>query len=123
MSDTNLKNFKGLKASIRYQPILEEYADRCSSILRTSPNTPRGHRGKYAQGWTVKERKGRQDSSYTVWNETDWQLTHLLEHGHLITNKHNGVGWASPQPHIEDAYQKVKQPFISAMEEADIDIK
>ena len=123
MSDTNLKNFKGLKVDIDYKNIVEEYAERCSSILRTSPRTPRGYRGKYASGWTVKDKQGRQEYSAIVHNATDWQLTHLLEHGHLITNKRNGVGWASPFPHIEDAYQDVRTPFISAMEKANIDIK
>lgn len=122
MSSTNLKNFKGFKGKIHYEPIIEEYAERCCSALRVT--SPRRRRGRYAQGWTVNyDRRVGGVFGGIVWNRTDWQLTHLLENGHLIVNKRGGSGWASPVPHIENAYQKVKDPFIDAMRKADIEIK
>ena len=50
-----------------------------------------------------------------VWNATNWQLTHLLENGHVIVNKKNGVGWASAKPHIKPTYDDLKPKFVTAM--------
>jgi len=43
--------------------------------------------GDYAKGWRVEtntDGKGRVTS--LIYNETDWQLTHLLENGHANRN-------------------------------------
>lgn len=53
--------------------------------LRTS--SPR-KTGKYARGWSVKKERGSGGIyTVTVYNKTDWQLTHLLENPHEIVNK------------------------------------
>lgn len=55
------------------------------SKLRTS--SPR-KTGKYARGWSVKKERGSGGIyTVTVYNKTDWQLTHLLESPHEIVNK------------------------------------
>lgn len=41
------------------------------------------HKGRYAKGWRVKTVKGRGFISCVIHNATDYQLTHLLEKGHL----------------------------------------
>ena len=44
--------------------------------------------GKYARGWSVKKERGSGGIyTVTVYNKTDWQLTHLLENPHEIVNK------------------------------------
>lgn len=123
MSD-KLENFKGLKAEIEYESILKEYAEKCSDILRTVPEWKTRRLSKsYNSGWTVKESKGKQGTSEVVWNETNYQLTHLLEKGHLITNKRNGIGWANAYPHIDPAFQDIKSPFMKAMEDVKVKFK
>lgn len=114
MADIKLDNFKGLSFKIDMKQPIETYSNKCKEIV--SQLSPKGKRGKYAKGWQVKLSELRNgDVLAEVWNATDWQLTHLLENGHIIANKKGGVGWASAKPHIEKAYQQVKAPFIEAM--------
>lgn len=121
----NIEDFKGFKGFIYFDSVIDEYAAKCVKELKV--NSPKGkyHRQKpYAEGWETKKAKQKKGKKATfeyevvVWNATNYQLTHLLENGHLIVNKRNGVGWASAKPHIDKAYQSVKEPFIRAMEQA-----
>lgn len=70
-------------------------------------NAPR-KTGEYAKGWT--RRKGTQPGtiSYTIYNRSKPQLTHLLEHGHVK----KGGGRVEGRPHIGPAVDK----HIPAME-------
>lgn len=114
---TNLK----LSAEVIYDNIIDANAEKCVSRLKQS--SPEGTRGRYRQGWTTKKgRKTKNEYFVEVWNATDWQLTHLLENGHLIVNKRNGVGWAEAKPHIQEALDSVKPHFIAEMERAEIEL-
>lgn len=53
--------------------------------------------GSYASGWATK-RQG--DMDVVVHNRTDYQLTHLLENGHVITNKKGTYGRTHGIKHI-----------------------
>lgn len=53
--------------------------------------------GSYARGWAVKK-EGEMDA--IVHNRTDYQLTHLLENGHVIRNKKGTYGRTSGIKHI-----------------------
>lgn len=70
-------------------------------------NAPR-KTGEYAKGWT--RRKGGQPGtiSYTIYNRSKPQLTHLLEHGHAK----KGGGRVEGRPHIGPAVDR----HIPAME-------
>ena len=69
--------------------------------LRTdSPKRP--GKGQYARGWRVKREKGALGiNSVIVHNATNYQLTHLLEYGHIVRNKYGTYGRASAIPHIK----------------------
>lgn len=126
MSKTKLENFNKLEVNIEFKEIIDKFADDTVKGLRNK--SPRGHRRSktYAQGWEIKEdnRYSKKKSGIQiaygvrVWNATNYQLTHLLEKGHLIVNKKGGVGWASAKPHIDVVYNQIKEPFIRAMENA-----
>lgn len=60
-------------------------------------NTSPVKTGSYARGWAVK-REG--DMDVIVHNKTDYQLTHLLENGHVIRNKKGTYGRTHPIKHI-----------------------
>lgn len=124
MSDTKIENFKDIKVNINYEKIIDKYGqDTAKYLQRTSP---RGHRRNktYASGWEFKvDEKAKKKYGGVVWNATNYQLTHLLEKGHLIVNKKGGIGWASAKPHIENAYQHIKPNFIRAMENVDLEIE
>lgn len=113
-----------LTAQIKYDHILEQTAKRCANhLIATSPTGIRKNKN-YKYGWrVVKGRKMKNESYVEVWNATNWQLTWLLENGHLIVNKKGGVGWASAIPHIQQAIDFVKPQFIADMEKAEIDIE
>lgn len=74
----------------------------------TSPKRP--GRGYYAKGWTVKTT----GSAKIIHNRTNYQLTHLLEHGHAKA----GGGRVSGKPHIGPTEEMVIQEFTRKTEEA-----
>lgn len=127
MSDINIEHLNTFKVELKFNDIVDKYAEECVDKVRANSRAAvESHRGRYVQGWTTrKEDTNHQYYGVRVWNETDWQLTHLLEYGHLITNKRNGVGWASAHPHIDKAFRSVKNRFIKAMQNVDmkVDIK
>lgn len=119
----NIKSFNEITVDIKFKDIVDKYSKDCAEYLKRT--SPRGHRRSktYASGWGVKvDERAKKEYEVIVWNETNYRLTHLLENGHLITNKRGGVGWASPKPHIGNAYQHIKEPFIRAMEKVNIDV-
>ena len=60
-------------------------------------NTSPVKTGSYAKGWATK-RQGEMD--VIVHNRTDYQLTHLLENGHVIRNKKGTYGRTHGIKHI-----------------------
>ena len=61
-------------------------------------NTAPVKTGSYAKGWGAK-RMGEMD--VVIHNRTDYQLTHLLENGHVIRNKKGTYGRAPAHKHIK----------------------
>lgn len=113
-----------LSASVIYDQIVERTAKRCTNQLRAM--SPEGIRKtkNYKYGWTVRQgKKTKNETFYEVWNKDNWQLTWLLENGHIIANKKGGVGWASARPHIQNAIDFVKPQFIAEMEKAEVNIE
>ena len=53
--------------------------DAVKELKQTSPNRT----GDYAKGWAKKVEKERLGSRLIVYNKTRYQLTHLLEKGHV----------------------------------------
>lgn len=72
--------------------------------------------GSYRKGWRVKKEGGAlgQVPSATVYNATDYQLTHLLEHGHQKA----GGGRVKGIPHIAPVEEKLQSSFTQALQKA-----
>lgn len=71
--------------------------DAASKLRDTSPRKT----GDYAKGWKVKKERGRDGiQTVTVHNKTNYQLTHLLENGHVVRNKKGTYGRTRPIKHI-----------------------
>lgn len=79
----------------------------------TSPRRYGRGGGRYARGWQVREMyAGRGLKTLVVWNPPDYRLTHLLEDGHDVVDRHRRVvGHADPRPHIETAEQEGNHMF------------
>ena len=74
------------------------------NLKQTSPKET----GDYRKGWRVTEIDGKK----IVHNKTDYQLTHLLEHGHA---KIDG-GRVAAKVHIRPAEEKAIKEYIEATE-------
>jgi hypothetical protein len=75
-------------------------------VARDSPKK----RPSYAKGWRIK----RTSKRLIVHNKTDYQLTHLLEHGHALRNGDRFEG----KPHIRPNEEKVVREFLKKIERA-----
>lgn len=84
---------------------VKEAAQECTKqIKQNSPVLT----GSYRKGWTDKVMyDGREDIRITVYNRTDYQLTHLLEHGHAKINGGRVAGKAHIGPAAQDAEDKL----------------
>ena len=120
----NIEDFHGIDCEILYKEINKKYGLKTVEILKAnSPDSHRNRKTPYRLGWETKEKSGKHYYRVTVWNKTNWQLTHLLENGHFITNKLNGIGWARSNPHIHQAFNAVEPKYVSDMRKAEIDVK
>mgnify|MGYP002410693333 CR=1 FL=1 len=73
--------------------------DAVRKLEQTSPERT----GDYAKGWTKKKNK----SGYTVHNATDYQLTHLLEKGHVNRDGSR----TDPRVHIKPVEDESNREF------------
>jgi hypothetical protein len=78
--------------------------------LRTTSPKGKGtrHAGRYARGWRVKA-EGK--LSAVVHNATDYQLTHLLEKGHVVRNKSGTYDRARAISHIAPVEEWAQEQF------------
>lgn len=111
------------------EDIQEEVETSVTEIAKEARDELRGLNkplltGKYRQGWAIKLNK-KSKSSYhkIVWNKTDYQLTHLLEFGH-VTRKGTGIKYSSSNAkarteaiaHIRPVEQKYGVKFMDLVE-------
>lgn len=101
------------------QDLVQDEAERIAKegvkvLKATSPKNKKNtaHRGKYARGWRVKKENSRGSVHCIIHNATDYQLTHLLEKGHL---KRNG-GYTSPIVHIKPVEQQCISEYTKRVE-------
>ena len=120
-----LDDFNELEIKLEYKPIIDKYARRCATMLHTmSPKTHRPNRTTpYSEGWVVNTHEKKHEYEDVVWNRTNWQLTHLLENGHFITNgwNKNGLVWVPPNRHIHTSYELIRSPFKREMKQMKVD--
>ena len=78
---------------------LEKAADTVAdeSVSKLQNTSPR-RSGAYASGWAVKKESAKE---VIVHNSDHYQLTHLLENGHVIRNKKGTYGRAPAHKHIK----------------------
>lgn len=115
---------KTKSVSVQMKQILDEFDDKVNDVLEDAANTtadesaqklqntsPRKS-GDYANGWTVKK-LSRGD---VVVHNTHYQLTHLLENGHVIKNKKGTYGRTSGIKHIKPVETWANREFQRKIE-------
>ena len=68
------------------EKVTQSLANQAATELKNTKGTYKVRTGKYNKGWRVKTEKGKGYISCTIYNATNWQLTHLLENGHTTRN-------------------------------------
>lgn len=109
--------------SAQLDKILEQYGRKADEAVEKSAkragrdtakdlkNTSPKRTGAYASSWSTKvTRSSGRLIGVTVYNKR-YQLTHLLENGHVIKNKKGEYGRTRPIKHIEPAEQEGIQNF------------
>lgn len=112
--------------SIQMREILDEFSEKVEDVTKESMNavakeavqqlkatSPKSskHRRKYAEGWTTKKQG---DDTVIVHNRTNYQLTHLLENGHVVrpTPTHpNRKGRVAGIKHIKPVEEWANEEF------------
>ena len=96
--------------SIQMKMILDEFSEKVNDTLEKAAdqtaeqsveklqNTSPRKTGAYASGWKVKKESKKE---FIVHNSDHYQLTHLLENGHVVRNKKGTYGRAPAHKHIK----------------------
>ena len=82
--------------------------EAAQKLQNTSPRKT----GSYAAGWTYSQTP----TGGVVHNATDYQLTHLLEFDHVISNGRGTYGRSTPQVHIKPGEEWAKTAVIQEIE-------
>jgi Bacteriophage HK97-gp10, putative tail-component len=69
--------------------------------------------GTYERSWKIKKQSKKNKPLYTIYN-LEYQLTHLLEHGHAK----RGGGRTRAFPHIAPAEEKAIREYLKRVERA-----
>lgn len=85
--------------------------------LKNTTGTYRVRTGKYNRGWRVKTDKMKNGGTSIIYNATDYQLTHLLEHGHDIVGRDGTKkGRARAFVHIKPVEEKCIKEYERLIE-------
>lgn len=94
--------------------IVDEITKKARDELKqTSPKGKGTRSNPYHKGWAVKL-SNRRGGVYhkVIWNKTNYQLTHLLEFGHVTRNG----GRTKAIPHIRPIEEKYNVEFVDKLE-------
>lgn len=99
--------------AIQMEKILEQYSKEVKDVtdksiekvskesVRKLKNTSPKRTGKYARSWTKKKVKGRNGIDEVTVHNKQYQLTHLLENGHIVRNSKGTYGRTNGIKHIK----------------------
>lgn len=122
LSDEIIKSLEAYNDDVaeKIDRIVEETSKELRDELKkTSPRykgdepEKKKRAGKYARSWKLKRISDKKGNSVFVVHNTQYQLTHLLENGHL---KRNGDR-TKAIPHIKPAEDKFTEIFLKKVEE------
>lgn len=86
-----------------------------AAVLKLKSTSPK-RSGKYARSWTKTDVRTRGKIKDVIVHNKEYQLTHLLENGHIVRNKKGTYGRAPAHPHIAPVEQWAIDEFESTLE-------
>lgn len=94
----------------------EEFEAVAKETVNELKSTSPKRTGAYASSWGVKKEAGVGKMNVVVHNKKHYQLTHLLENGHVVRNKKGTYGRADAIKHIAPAAEKAEQSLVERLE-------
>lgn len=112
--NTFLKSYKKAVDEDVVQVTDKVTKEAINELKTTSPRRKGTKNNPYWRGWASKLKK-RSSNNYTnvIWNKTNYQLTHLLEFGHVTRNG----GRAKAIPHIRPVEEKYNAEFVDLLKQ------
>ena len=102
-----LQEFSGKIDDLVEQSTKEVAEDTVRFLKANSPKSPKG--GQYARSWTKK----KDGKGMIVYNKKHYQLTHLLEFGHVIKNQFGSyAGRTTANDHIARAEKEGNEKYV-----------
>lgn len=109
-----LENFNVEVVRATNESIKEAAREATRTLKKGGPYKNRT--GKYARDWTTRQREKNKSvievQGYTVYNKKNYQLTHLLEHGHQSRNG----GRVKEFAHIAPVNEQIGEMIASKIE-------
>lgn len=109
-----LENFNAEVVRATNESIKEAAREAAKTLKKGGPYKNRT--GKYARDWTTGQREKSKSvievQGYTVYNKENYQLTHLLEHGHQSRNG----GRVKEFAHIAPVNEQIGEMIASKIE-------
>ena len=112
---TELENFQNVTEEACEKGVTKTAKEAVKSLRNAHPagSGKYGSWDEYNRGWKVMQTKTdkRYHKKATIHNETDYQLTHLLEKGHALV----GGGRARAFPHIAPVAEKCEEELLKTI--------
>lgn len=114
--------------AIQMEKILEQYSKEVKDVTDKSiekvskesvqklKNTSPKRTGKYARSWTKKKVKGRNGIDEVTVHNKQYQLTHLLENGHIVRNSKGTYGRTNGIKHIKPVEEWAQEALPQEIE-------
>lgn len=95
------------------EAIVKTAMEAQKEVKKTSPKKS----GRYAKGWSVDKKETSEGPYETIYNKNTYQLTHLLEFGHVLKVGGRVAGTVSAKPHIAPIQDKTPDIFEKKLKE------
>ena len=87
------------------------------TVQQLQSSSPRDN-GDYAAGWYIKQTVKARKANEVVIGNRHYQLTHLLEHGHIKVVHKTVLGFTAGKEHIRPAEQHAIKSMLDRIERA-----
>lgn len=95
---------------------IDEVAKESLSMVKQNAVSQFGS-GPYSKGWRLKREKTKaRINTVILHNKDHYQLTHLLENGHIIRNKYGIYGRTQARPHIQPVEEWAQRELPAQIE-------